>query len=188
MNANNTLTIQSRPDRRGFWVRFRHPITGADLRIDLGTDQQNAESVCDDLSTILRLPKTLENRHDPSLDGLSQTALDAFFSEVETAEAKARTKLIELKLEILGFQIREASAFIKMIWITSDEGMKSIRRGEFDGFDFVGDPDNPRPLDRQPQSSTSYKTSYNRPERSASQSITAGKKKAPYRSHFHRDK
>ena len=95
MNSEKSLKIQSRPDRIGLWVRFRHPISHASLRVDLGHDRQEAETICEDLNTILGAPTIREDRHHPDFDGLHEQALNAFFGEVERFQSRIKAKIEE---------------------------------------------------------------------------------------------
>ncbi len=132
MNPEKSLRPQSRPDRKGLWVRFRHPISNASLRVDLGTDRQEAETVCDDLNMILGAPQRWEDRNHPDLDGLHEKALNAYFGEFEKICGLIKEKIAETQLETLKLRISLVDKMVKLIWMTSEVGMQARRKGDFD--------------------------------------------------------
>ena len=132
MNPEKSLCPQCRPDRKGLWVRFRHPVSHASLRVDLGHDRQLAKIICDDLNTILGTPTIWENRHHPDFDGLHEQALNSFFGEVERFKERIKAKIDEAELETLKLRINIVDKMVKLIWMTSEVGMKARRQGDFD--------------------------------------------------------
>ncbi len=137
MNSEKSLQPQSRPDRKGLWVRLRHPISGAILRVDLGRDRQEAEIVCDDLNAILGAPQSWEDRNHPDLDGLHERALNAFFAEIKRFESHLRATIAERQFQILKLRISTVDMMVKMIWMTSEAGKKAGMKGDFDFADML---------------------------------------------------
>ena len=102
-NENNSIRLQpsSRPDRKFLWVRYQHPVTKQKLRVDLGSDPEEAKLICDDLSYILNTEQSWDNRNSSDLDGLHPKALDSFFEPMWKTMREMKETGNETRFELL---------------------------------------------------------------------------------------
>jgi hypothetical protein len=130
MPNNNILRPQSRPDRRWFWVRFRHPVTGMAVYANLGSEQAEAEEICADLRLLLSKPHTWAVTRHPDLDGLHETAHNIFFGHLREATMELQLHSFDQQLEMLKLQLERVSLQVDNLW-AGDPGRKAMfARGE----------------------------------------------------------
>jgi len=125
-----SLSPTSRPDRKYFWVRFKHPILGRSIRISLGNNPDEAKAVCDDLSTVLSLRHTWHNEQHQDLDGLHEKSLQSFFEPMRELILTLRLQILQTKIEASRLKLDALTIQHDYQWMTNPEYHWLTLKGE----------------------------------------------------------
>lgn len=135
MEEVQKLEPRSRPDREYQWTRFTHPFGGS-YRVDLGTDPQRAREICADLTHILNHPQTWMDDQHPDLDGLHESAIEAFFKPIFRVMpeklAELRAKNLEQRFEFVRLWLHRLGIAIQAVWAFSKGREDAVYRGFVD--------------------------------------------------------
>ena len=126
------LKPQLTPGRKYFWVRFKHPGLKREVRVDLGSDENEAQEICRDLMVIL---KNRSYQIDPQCtanDGLHPVAVREYFRLMEFKVSVLRLENITQQLKLIETLIHRSEILSGHRWLVSQDSAIAIGRKRLD--------------------------------------------------------